>query len=113
MPLTYNDIIERIKDKKYVSFDMFETIVVRNVTCPEHIFEIVEKEYAKKDSRYLNFSQRRQHAEQAAIRKSNKAEINLSDIYKELGEESKDFINAELSTEMNSIIANAFFHACL
>lgn len=109
MPLTYNDIIERIKDKKYVSFDMFETIVVRNVTCPEHIFEIVEKEYAKKDSRYLNFSQRRQHAEQAAIRKSNKAEINLSDIYKELGEESKDFINAELSTEMNSIIANAFF----
>lgn len=54
-------IVKKCSKYKYVSFDVFDTLIKRNVSAPKNIFDIVEnkaaKEYAIKDFKYTRINQ--------------------------------------------------------
>ena len=80
----YNiDAIKRkIKKHKYISFDMFDTLIKRNVGEPTDVFDIVELEYNKSQKQSLhNWKVTRMEAESRARTKSNGFEPNLDEIY--------------------------------
>ena len=79
------------KDIKYVSFDIFDTLLLRPFLDPFDLFKILERFYNRKhkDSSYINFSDVRQKAEIIAreklkINHPGYEDINLNEIYKEI-----------------------------
>lgn len=69
---------------KYISFDIFDTLIVRNVSKPSDIFEIVEREYnLKYKNKIKNFKKQRILAETKA-RKQNFEEVTINQIYENL-----------------------------
>lgn len=68
-------IIKKIKNYKYISFDIFDTLIKRNVSSPSDVFEIIEKKYNIKD-----FKKNRIFSERVAREKCN-TEITLKEIY--------------------------------
>lgn len=98
---------------KYISFDIFDTLVFRKLNNPVDIFEkMALNEYVidifeNKD----NFSQLRKTAEKFARKNSNEEEITLFDIYNQftyLSKEEKDkLIEIELNTEQKYLIVNS------
>lgn len=79
------ELFEKIKDYKYVSFDLFDTLMYRVVSKPEFIFDLVEREYNKNNERKITkFKKKRIHAEAIARKKAYYNEISIDDIYKEL-----------------------------
>lgn len=80
---SYND---KIKKYPIISFDMYDTLVNRNVSNPEDIFSIVEHLYNKKVSeqdKISGFREERIHAYHVAYEKL-KAACCLDDIYEEI-----------------------------
>ena len=73
-------------DIKVVSFDIFETLVFRDVAQPKDIFyKIGKKKYVKKIfSKVKNFMYLRIEAEKKARIENNFKEITLEKIYKYL-----------------------------
>lgn len=69
-----------LKDYDVVSFDIFDTLIIRYVDRPENIFEIIEQNVDKA----INFKKNRINAEKIA-RNKFKREITIEDIYEELG----------------------------
>lgn len=72
---------------KYVSFDLFDTLIFRLVNKPEAVFSFVEKELMKDGKMsghkaYRNFAKRRIRAEQIARSNKTAEDICLSDIYR-------------------------------
>ncbi len=80
--------IEEIKRSiiKYpvISFDIFDTLLKRNVRKPKDVFEIIERKY-----NILGFAKNRINAEKKARSQSGKEEVTLSDIYEYLTMYSK------------------------
>lgn len=109
-------IIDEINNYKAVSFDIFDTLLKRNVTEPTDVFEIVEKELGEKDFKY-----RRIIAEKRAREISNEKEITLLDIYNQFSNisdtQKRLFIETELKTEENVLTANGsifdVYHWCI
>lgn len=101
--ITDKDIILKVKKYKYVSFDIFDTLLKRNVEKPTDIFRYVEKSCIKKYGlSYKGFSKERIDAEKE-IRKSNE-EVTINDIYKKLGKkypinDLKNILKEELKLE--------------
>ena len=87
-----------IKEYKVISFDIFDTLLKRNVSTPEDVFAYVEKKYNIPD-----FTNKRINAEIKARKKHKEREINIRDIYIEYGE---DFSIEELSVEEELITIN-------
>ena len=100
--------IEDLKKYKYISFDIFDTLIFRNVSKPIDIFKLVEIEYNKMHEHKLdNFKQDRIEAELKARRKSKSEEITLDEIYDNLKCEYKDDIKKlELEIEKSFIVKN-------
>ena len=74
-----------IKKYKYISFDIFDTLVVRNVNNPIDVLDIVEKKYNEMyPSKIKNFKQNRLLSGQKAVDKSGKVETLIDDFYQEL-----------------------------
>ena len=77
-----NKIINCISNYKYISFDIFDTLLVRNIVKNETIFDIVGKrafDYGIiKDNLFFN---ERIIAQDIASKKANNAEFSLQDIY--------------------------------
>ncbi len=63
----------------YISFDVFDTLVVRNVLRPKDIFKIIEQK-----THIAHFVEKRIKAEKKARSKSKNNECNLNDIYEEI-----------------------------
>ncbi len=84
--------IKKIIDKyEYVSFDIFDTLIKRNVYAPSNIFDIVESEYKKRYGEEIkNFKQKRKEAEIISRTKNNAFEPNIDEIYDNLNVSSKD-----------------------
>lgn len=82
-------IWNRIKYYPYVSFDIFDTLIKRNVSAPTDVFSLVEEEFTAKTHRKLSpdFKGNRMHAERKAREARNKEEVTLDDIYQQLGKE--------------------------
>lgn len=107
-----SDIIEIIKEKNYkvISFDIFDTLVNRNVENPQDVFKILEFEYNSFYGKKLELCKNRINAESIARSKSNKEDISLNDIYAELkflSEDERNWLeNKEIELEEQLIKKN-------
>lgn len=96
----------KIIDKhEVVSFDMFDTLIKRNVYDAKDIFDLVETEYNKIFCKDLSgFRKERVKAESIARQKSKFDEISIEEIYQEidLPEDTKSkLIELEILVEIN------------
>ena len=76
-------ILKKINKYEYVSFDMFDTLIKRNVNNPSDIFELVQIEYNKRYNKDINnYKAIRINAELKAKTLDENREPNIDDIYK-------------------------------
>lgn len=95
-------LYKSIQDFKYVSFDLFDTLVKRNVAEPSDIFSIMEMTVGK------GFRKKRMEAEKKARAELGKTEITMDDIYRYFPKfQRKSLIELEIKTEFDSIVANS------
>lgn len=96
-------MLNGIKKAKIVSFDIYDTLVVRNVLKPTDIFKIVELRAPDELSITIaGFENKRILAERIA-RKNKKTEVTLKDIYDNLDytcELSRKIMNFEMQIEL-------------
>ncbi len=125
MEIPYDNGLDELKkDIAYggyeaISFDVFDTAIVRNVFQPTHLFWLLDKEYEKHESSNVSFYVIRTKGE-AACREVNCSEevedVTLEDIYsyisatygvsKDVAEKVKTFeenLEAEFSTARNAL----------
>ncbi len=90
-----NHFRQAIADKKVVSFDVFDTAVVRKVTHPYDIFKLVERTYTKRYGALdFDFYEERLIAEYSArilqgVVEKPKEDITLDEIYDQLAHVKK------------------------
>lgn len=101
----------RIHEYDIVSFDVFDTLLLRNVVQPVDIFKLVEIEFNRQFSDKLSFYDLRIKAEIQARANSDHEDILLDDIYHyvqlELGEDiATRLIQLEIETEKRFLVAN-------
>ncbi|MCR4633421.1 MAG: hypothetical protein K5648_04785 [Erysipelotrichaceae bacterium] len=93
--LSYERYFEKIAQKKTVSFDVFDTLVIRPFVNAEEIFDHLEKVFG------LNgFSKARKKAEAEARRTLNK-EVGLDEIYGFLDDPYRSLKDKEIETEIS------------
>jgi len=91
-------IKKKIASYEIISFDIFDTMLLRDVPNPQDIFTVIEQKYKIK-----NFKKRRINAENLARKFSKQNEVTINDIYKYLdGVDKKN----ELDEEEQSLYAN-------
>lgn len=73
-----------LRKYKNISFDIFDTLIERDVSDPSDIFTLVENETGEPDFRI-----KRIQAEKIARNKSLSKEVNIDDIYREYNAEKK------------------------
>lgn len=95
------DFINVIKNKKIISFDIFDTLLIRPFERPEDLLIFIELKYNVK-----NFSARRIEAERRARYVSPYEEITYDDIYNEIIPEFQKFKNIELECERKLLQIN-------
>lgn len=91
-------IIRQIEKYDVISFDIFDTLLKRNIKRPTDVFQYMEVKYGK-----VGFCKERIEAEKKARLKKNHREINLKDIYNEL---PYDLTKEELKTESDLLMVN-------
>lgn len=71
---------------EYISFDIFDTLIKRNVEKPSDIFELISLEYSKIYKKNIkNFKEKRILAEKLARKEASlDGEPNIDDIYKKI-----------------------------
>ncbi len=70
----YESIVKRISKKEYVSFDIFDTLIKRDVKKPTDVFVIIEHNY-----KICDFYKRRIEAEKRA--RKGKVDTTIDEIY--------------------------------
>lgn len=91
-------IINQIKDYDIVSFDIFDTLLKRNVEKPTDVFKYIEKKHNK-----IGFCEKRIVAEKKARVRKKDGEVTLDEIYTEM---PYDFAKEELEAEADLLLAN-------
>lgn len=94
-------IIKRISPFSYVSFDIFDTLLKRDVLHPTDIFRLVGQQ-----NQDALFAQKRIAAERNLRKDSGKEEITLDEIYDILGEKYKPYKEQELALEKALLYQN-------
>lgn len=100
---SYENIWRRLSNQKNysaISFDIFDTLIKRNVSSPKIVFDILEKRYQKKFKKNISIKRIRSIAEKKARRFSSKNEINIVDIYAEMVDLNKSERKWLLSQEL-------------
>ena len=87
-----NSMIQMIKNYKYVSFDIFDTIIVRAVPNPLDVFDVVGDVIKNRLDCEFDFKRSRIDAEKKAIEKCSSEEITLDEIY-------QNFQKCDINTE--------------
>ena len=83
----YKNIDKKIKEADIVSFDIFDTLIKRNMKRPIDIFPLVEHEFNKQyGGGLVNFQKKRIEAEYIARKSTKSEEITLREIYLNLDE---------------------------
>lgn len=72
---------DKINKYKVISFDIFDTLITRNLENPKSVFDIVDKQLKNKNIIIEKYKETRIEAERIAREKSNKEEITLDEIY--------------------------------
>ncbi len=79
------DIKNTILKKKYISFDLFDTLVFRNTPSPSDVFTLVENKYnLENEDKIYSFKKKRMNAEKKCKRYNKSGEINIDEIYRKL-----------------------------
>jgi len=104
----YDRLCELIERHDWISFDIYDTALLRNVLFPSDIFELVGLKL-----QIPHFKKKRIKAEAEARRRSRREDIHLDEIYDVLGgiigrEESLRARQVELETEEEFTTANRF-----
>ena len=105
--------ILNIYNYKYVSFDLFDTLIFRNVISPRNVFPLVDYKLKQNDININNFSEVRVNAEkQACNNLHGSEEISLCSIYRYipfLSENDRDFaLNMEIEVEKRVCTPNEY-----
>lgn len=107
-----NKYKKMIDNYDYISFDIFDTLITRNLNSPTDIFEIVQSELEKRNIKILNFKNKRIDAEIKARKISSKFEIDIDEIYDQFEDwnEKKETIKEiEIDMEISFCEANKNF----
>lgn len=81
-----------ISRAEVISFDIFDTLVKRNVTVPEHVHWLVQREFLRQTGIEIpEYPRKRIKAESEARKHTNKEEISLDDIFSYLYEVSEEW----------------------
>ena len=79
---TSEQILPIIKGKNIISFDVFDTLLKRDVMNPTDVFDLMERDLRERKKLYIhNFADKRREAEQKARIAKPDREITLKDIY--------------------------------
>lgn len=101
--------IKDVQKYQVISFDVFDTLLKRDVKLPTDIFDVMAKDIINKELAE-NFKALRIQAEKNARKDSLKKEISLEDIYKKFAgiteSEAKRLIKLEKDTESRFLHAN-------
>lgn len=97
------------KNAEWVSFDIYDTAILRSVRKPEDVYDLVQEEYTKKYGWNHSGSFRRMRgiAEKKARLDSKNGEVSLCDIYNRIGELSNtersklEEIEVEIESEIS------------
>ena len=78
-----DDIIGLIQNSgcKVVSFDIFDTLIKRNIRSPQDVFKILESQFNHHFNKCLPISSIRKKAETRANEKSPDEDVSLDEIY--------------------------------
>ncbi len=96
-----DDLYNKIQIYDYVSFDIFDTLVKRNVDNPSDIFSIIEHTVGG------GFKDKRIEAERRARSELGKVEVTIDDIYSFFPAYVRDqYKTFEIETEINAIVPN-------
>lgn len=104
--LSYEDVFKKIQtsDCNYISFDIFDTLIKRNVDCPTDLFTILEEKFNTTFSKDYAFFVRRLQAECEAHAKIQCEEVTLEEIYEYMSDlsayEKKWLYEKELELEL-------------
>ena len=106
-----SDLLNTIDKFKYISFDMFDTLVFRNVKKPSDIFKLVEYIYNRNNNPKVDFYKLRIKAEKVRQNELNVESITLDEIYDYLShflgnDVSDELKKIEINIEKNMIIQN-------
>ena len=70
-----------IENNEVISFDIFDTLIKRNIKRPTDVFELIEIIYNNSSENKINFKNNRILAERKARLKSSKEDVTLNEIY--------------------------------
>lgn len=105
--------LKQLVDKhEYISFDIFDTLLLRNIYHPTDIFKIMDKKI-KNEYDIDNFYQLRIDSERNARTKVENGECTFDEIYSEMSnifnnKQLEDIKNMELDLEYEFITVNPF-----
>ena len=82
------DIINIIKKSKVkiVSFDIFDTLIKRNVRTPQDVFELLEKSFNNEFDKRVSIKELRIIAEKKANANTQSEDVSLKEVYHEFDE---------------------------
>ncbi len=80
----YRILIEKCKRYDVISFDIFDTLLKRDVMAPTDVFKLIEIDYDQKNGCHSCFAQKRITAEYNLRKAYNLREVTLDEIYGEL-----------------------------
>ncbi|OUO92924.1 hypothetical protein B5F39_08695 [Cloacibacillus sp. An23] len=107
----YQKIWNKMEKFQYVSFDIFDTLIKRNVSTPREVFKLVEEKYnlLNPTKPRMAFYKQRIEAERKAVYLSDWEEVTFDAIYDqmEMSEvERKTLQELEIETELQVCIPN-------
>lgn len=98
--IDYDEYFKIIADKDIVSFDLFDTLLIRPFVKEDDLFRYIEKKYDVK-----NFYSIRKDAETKA-RERLKKEVNIDEIYSYIDDEYRYLKDIEIDQEINILHIN-------
>lgn len=107
-------MIEKLSAYATISFDLFDTLIIRRYADPKDVFRELEKNLQAAGSRSQGFAESRVQAELSARKKHNfRREVTLESIYEEVQrqllwsqEETEKVRQLELVLEKQALVAN-------
>ena len=97
----WKNINQEIQKHDIISFDIFDTLLIRPYIKPKDLFLHIEKSFNLE-----SFAESRIIAEEIARKKSNKSDVSIDEIYNEINESFKNVKQQELLWEYNVLQAN-------
>ena len=119
-PISKEEVLKAVDQYDYVSFDIFDTLLKRDVLNPHDIFALVQKEIEEQLNIKLDdFKEKRIEAEKKARSKKGKVEVSIQEIYSAFDDEIiRDNLDqiirleeeAELKASCTNPYINKIFH---